>query len=75
MSSLFTDELILGVKIRELVSSIDFEIDEVGLWMPKFKIAYEFDNLQENLEKLGVRRAFSPKQAELGNIPLKVSLL
>ena len=75
MSSLFTDELIPGVEIRELVSSIDSEIDEVGLWMPKFKIEYEFDKLEESLKKLGVRRAFSPKQAELGNIPLKVSLL
>ena len=77
MSSLFTDELIPGVEITELVSSIKFSKwprHEVSLWMPKFKIEYEFDKVEQSLEKLGVRRAFSPSLAEFGNLPLKVSL-
>ena len=77
-SSLFADELIPGVEITQLVSSIKFSKwwrHKVSLWMPKFKIESKFDKVEKSLEKLCVRRAFSPSFAEFGNLPLKVSLL
>ena len=77
-SCLFADELIPGIEIKELLSAIKFSDCRghvVELWMPKFKIEYKFDKVEKDLEKLGVRRAFSPLLAEFENLPLKVSLL
>ena len=78
MLPLFTDELISGVTMTELTGSIkssDSEGAEVVLSMPKFKIEYQPDSLIETLEKLGVRGAFSPIFADLGNLLLEVSFI
>ena len=72
---MFTDELISGVEITELLNSIkssDSRGQSVFLLMPIFKIEYNSDELKGNLEELGVRRAFSDSLAEFGNLKVGI---
>lgn len=40
--------------------------------MPKFKIEYEFNSVQETLKELGVSKIFVGGEGDLGNLFLNV---
>ena len=71
----FSDEVLAGMQPTELSNALrsEFFRGRVVLSMPKFKIEYTFDKVQNILSELGVKRIFSPGDADFGNLFLKVS--
>ncbi|XP_003737604.1 serpin B9 [Galendromus occidentalis] len=70
------DDVIAGMSISELASTIESVEQQPGtivaLTMPKFKIAYDFEDLPKNLKGLGVNKMFIRGECDLGNLFSKV---